>query len=163
MRKVMNRAWEIARKGQEKFGGKVSEYFAEALKMAWAEAKQASKPEFTGSPKQVKWANDVYPKVAKMVNELIAEVEEYAKRKSEATQNAFNRYVELVNEMKQETKAGFWIDRFGYAKTHNDVAYWTNQYVLENEDDNLLVETIADRIGRASTKLTQRAILGLAG
>lgn len=36
---VMKRAWEIAREGQEKFGGKVSEYFAIALKMAWAETK----------------------------------------------------------------------------------------------------------------------------
>lgn len=36
MKKVMIKAWEIARNGQEKFGGKVSEYFAEALKMAWA-------------------------------------------------------------------------------------------------------------------------------
>lgn len=158
----MKRAWEIAREGYEKFGGKVSEYFAEALKMAWAEAKQASKPEFIGSEKQVKWVNDIYPKVVNMVNELIAEVEEYANRKSEATQNAFNRYVELVSEMKQETKAGFWIDRFGYAKTHNDVAYWVNKYVLENEEENLLVETIADRIGRASTQLTQRTVLGLA-
>ena len=159
----MKRAWEIARKGQEKFGGKVSEYLSEALKMAWAEVNQDDKPGFVGSEKQIKWANDIYPKVVNMVDELIAEVEEYAERKSEATKNAFNRYVELVNEMKQETKAGFWIDRFGYVKTHNDVAYWTNQYVLEFlEEENLYVETIADRIGRASTKLTQRAILGLA-
>ena len=33
---VMNKAWEIARKGQSKFGGKVIEYIAAALKMAWA-------------------------------------------------------------------------------------------------------------------------------
>jgi len=39
MKNVMVRAWEIARKGQEQFGGKVSEYLAEALKMAWAEEK----------------------------------------------------------------------------------------------------------------------------
>ncbi len=37
---VMSRAWEIAREGQKKFGGKVSEYFVIALKMAWQEAKQ---------------------------------------------------------------------------------------------------------------------------
>lgn len=34
---VMKRAWEIAKEGQEKFGGKVSEYFAESLKIAWGE------------------------------------------------------------------------------------------------------------------------------
>lgn len=35
----MKRAWEIARQGQAKFGGKVRSYFAEALKMAWSEVK----------------------------------------------------------------------------------------------------------------------------
>lgn len=39
MKEIMNRAWEIAREGQKAFGGKVSEYFAESLKMAWAQAK----------------------------------------------------------------------------------------------------------------------------
>src|SRR5690625_407842 len=43
MKNVMKRAWEIARKGQEKFGGKVSEYLSEALKMAWAEVKENEK------------------------------------------------------------------------------------------------------------------------
>ena len=32
----MTRAWEIAKEGQKKFGGKVSEYLSEAMKMAWA-------------------------------------------------------------------------------------------------------------------------------
>lgn len=36
MQNVMKKAWEIARKGQEKFGGKVSEYLSEALRMAWS-------------------------------------------------------------------------------------------------------------------------------
>ena len=36
---VMKRAWEIARKGQKQFGGKVKEYFAQALVIAWAELK----------------------------------------------------------------------------------------------------------------------------
>lgn len=37
---VMIRAWEIARAGQKQFGGKVSEYFSEALKMSWKIEKQ---------------------------------------------------------------------------------------------------------------------------
>lgn len=40
MKEIMTRAWEIAKKGQVKFGGKVSEYLSEALKMAWAESKE---------------------------------------------------------------------------------------------------------------------------
>src|SRR5690625_2402189 len=33
---VMRSAWDIARKGQSRFGGSVKEYFAEALRIAWA-------------------------------------------------------------------------------------------------------------------------------
>lgn len=36
---IMIKAWRIAREGQKAFGGKVREYFAQALKMAWAQAK----------------------------------------------------------------------------------------------------------------------------
>lgn len=39
MKNVMVRAWEIAKEAAVKFGGKVKEYFAQALSMAWAEAK----------------------------------------------------------------------------------------------------------------------------
>lgn len=42
MKQIMKRAWEIARQGVKKFGGKVKEYFAEALKMAWDEFKNAT-------------------------------------------------------------------------------------------------------------------------
>ena len=38
-KEIMKKAWEIAREGQKAFGGKVSEYFAESLKMAWDQAK----------------------------------------------------------------------------------------------------------------------------
>lgn len=38
-KELMKNAWNIAREGQKNFGGKVSEYFAEALRMAWAQAK----------------------------------------------------------------------------------------------------------------------------
>lgn len=44
---VMKRAWEIAKKAVKKFGGKVKEFFAQALKMAWAEVKDV-KEVFTG-------------------------------------------------------------------------------------------------------------------
>lgn len=41
MKNVMTRAWEIAREGAKKFGGKVKEYFQQALVMAWKEFKNA--------------------------------------------------------------------------------------------------------------------------
>lgn len=40
---VMKRAWEIAKEGQKKFGGKVKEFFVVALKMAWSEIKNPVK------------------------------------------------------------------------------------------------------------------------
>ena len=43
MKNVMVRAWEIAKEGVTKFGGKVKEYFAQALIMAWAEVKAPTK------------------------------------------------------------------------------------------------------------------------
>jgi hypothetical protein len=43
MKNVMVRAWEIAKKGAAKFGGKVKDYFAQALRMAWAEIKKGVK------------------------------------------------------------------------------------------------------------------------
>jgi hypothetical protein len=39
-KEVMLRAWELAKAGQRRFGGKVVEYLSVALKMAWAEARQ---------------------------------------------------------------------------------------------------------------------------
>ena len=39
MKNVMVRAWEIAKAAVVKFGGKVKEYFAQALAMAWKEVK----------------------------------------------------------------------------------------------------------------------------
>lgn len=35
-KQVMVRAWALAKRGQKQFGGKVSEYLAEAMKIAWA-------------------------------------------------------------------------------------------------------------------------------
>lgn len=51
----MTKAWEIAREGQKKFGGKVSEYIAEALRMAWAETKTATVKTTSGSKRNKSW------------------------------------------------------------------------------------------------------------
>ena len=36
---IMKKAWNLAKKGQATFGGKVSEYFSESLKIAWRMSK----------------------------------------------------------------------------------------------------------------------------
>src|SRR5690625_3027579 len=73
MENVMTNAWGIAHEGVEKFGGKVSEYFAEALKIAWSLFKKGGNkmnevkgtikdfdlPELEGTEKQVEWAKKI--------------------------------------------------------------------------------------------------------
>lgn len=59
MRNVMKKAWEIARKGQKQFGGKVSEYLAEALKMAWEETELIRINTTSGSKKHKSWVAEI--------------------------------------------------------------------------------------------------------
>jgi len=40
MKNVMTRAWEIAKAASSIYGGKASEYIADALRMAWAESRR---------------------------------------------------------------------------------------------------------------------------
>lgn len=46
MKNVMVRAWEIAKAAVVKFGGKVKEYFAQALAQAWREVKKTVSEHF---------------------------------------------------------------------------------------------------------------------
>lgn len=62
MKKVMVRAWKIAREGVAKFGGKVKEYFAVALKMAWAETRKAVLTTAVGSRKHKSWVAKIIGK-----------------------------------------------------------------------------------------------------
>lgn len=58
MKNIMKNAWEIARKGQKQFGGKVSEYLSEAMKIAWKEARAPKAVEVEtdyGSRKNKSW------------------------------------------------------------------------------------------------------------
>lgn len=82
MKNVMTKAWEIAREGQEKYGGKVKEYFAEALKMAWAIVKAAKEvvtiKTTSGSKKHKSWVAKItgtHPKW-KLNREFVDAVEE---------------------------------------------------------------------------------------
>ncbi|MCS4487174.1 hypothetical protein [Staphylococcus americanisciuri] len=44
-KQLFKHAWKLAKEGAEKFGGTSKEYFAEALKMAWAILKDYNRPE----------------------------------------------------------------------------------------------------------------------
>ena len=48
-KQVMKRAWELAKAGVNKFGGKVREYFATSLSIAWEEIKTMAEQTFNAS------------------------------------------------------------------------------------------------------------------
>lgn len=95
MRKVMVKAWEIARKGQSKFGGKVSEYLSAALKMAWALVKKGAE--------KVKELPTI---VAKRAEELFDSGDQptmqYAENKAKHEFNGLIKNLEKMNAVKEE-------------------------------------------------------------
>lgn len=96
-KKVMQRAWELARQGVKQFGGKAREYFTVSLRMAWAEIKEESTmkneinekflnsilidveteiaklPDLseTGSEKQIAWAENIRRNAYMYLNSII--------------------------------------------------------------------------------------------
>jgi len=70
MKNVMAEAWKIAREGAKKFGGKVVDYIAEALRMAWALVKKGAKimevtlKTLTGSRNHKTWVAEITGKCA---------------------------------------------------------------------------------------------------
>src|SRR5699024_3961375 len=122
MRYVMTKAREIARKGVEKFGGKAVEYISESLRIAWALVKKGGNKmvEMKGSEKQIKWANDVYPKAIEIVGEVLEGMKEWANKKRGRSM-AFPTYVNFFEEMKNIDNDGLWFERYGYGINYNDL------------------------------------------
>lgn len=122
---VMKKAWEIAREGHKKFGGKVKEYFAAALCMAWSIVKkgEVKMVELTGSEKQVKWANDIRAIYMEYVETAKAEVEKVNKRNLD-----FSGFFTMVEE---QTSAKFWIETFKVLTSKNTIeAQCTRMYLV---------------------------------
>lgn len=119
-KQIMKRAWEIARNGQKKFGGKVKEYFAIALKLAWKEVKSAmEKAQLKGTPKQVAWAEAIRENVITYIetcfNEGLkwfeareGENERIAKSKIEGIQ----QFKEIQKMLYSQSDAKYWIDNW---------------------------------------------------
>lgn len=98
MRKqVMTRAWEIAKEAVKNFGGKVKEFFRQALIMAWEEVKGVVKMT----------VNDIQELAVKAVNELDAADYEW----NNWSKEGYNRiYINLVNYRKHRkivTECGY--------------------------------------------------------
>src|SRR5699024_9253104 len=97
MMNIMKRAWEIAKEGQEKFGGKVSEYLSESMKIAWNEWKN-----FNENIKQLKELNAEAERITRkpMANMDFDNVLEKAKNENgERYNRELNNINTLVNNM----------------------------------------------------------------
>lgn len=146
-KQVMIRAWEIAREGVKKFGGKVIEYFAMALKLAWKEAKriaadQTGSIKLMGTDKQIKWAedirNDVIEKIEKVADELEVYLADVLRRKPRKAQ-AMETYKKMIDQLKNETEAGMWIELFGYnRKLYIDVVSGFRRYLQLKGEEKLI-------------------------
>jgi len=108
MKNVMVRAWEIARKAVVKFGGKIKEYFAQALAMAWKENKKGVNKmvKLEGSEKQVVWANEI----REAYMQYCGKVKELIERGNTKNKDFSGQYEAIENQ----TSAKFWIDWFQY-------------------------------------------------
>src|SRR5690625_7661132 len=159
MRNVMTKAWEIARKGVEKFGGKAIEYISESLRIAWALVKKGGNKmiEMKGSEKQIKWANDVYPKAIENVGNILEEMKEWANKKRGRSM-AFPTYFNFFEEMKNIDDAGFWIEHFGYGKNQNDFITGINKYVNKRKEEADIEEAVYLRMNRIKKEDRKRAI-----
>ncbi|GEM_PF-5724303 len=85
MKKIMERAWEICKMAVILYGGKAKQYFAESLRMAWAEIKGTAKKEaFKGYAKIGAWTFKLWEKSDK-------------KRIYVSFNGKSNGYIDLVN------------------------------------------------------------------
>lgn len=119
MKKVMVRAWEVAREGAKKFGGKAIEYIAEALKLAWKEVKaMVEKVQMKGSEKQIKWAEDIRKDLVKIVENSKKGFIALAERKG-LWNGQFKEDIEatmrVVEDLLNNDDAKWYIENFGYA------------------------------------------------
>ncbi|MGF9711699.1 hypothetical protein [Paenibacillus naphthalenovorans] len=90
----MTKAWEIARAGQKKFGGRVKEYFAESMRLAWAIIK--------------KGANALKPSketVFDLVRKTKAAALEYHNLEAQADKKGFKTHDDILKSEKAARKA----------------------------------------------------------
>ena len=89
-KQVMTRAWEIAREAVKRFGGNVSEYIAESMRMAWAEAKEVTTR--TANKAEIKvvraWVAHFFPNLSNLLESQIT--------KGGATVKIYSDRVELM-------------------------------------------------------------------
>ena len=111
LRAIMKRAHELA-KGME---GDYRARLSLALRIAWKEAKEGMEkelPQLLGSPKQVKWAEDIRSEVLRVLEKCRFIVEQVKPEKMEGrTKKEYQR----AKEWAEKTQEAFmFIDRFRF-------------------------------------------------
>ena len=154
MKEVMVRAWEIAKEGQKKFGGKVSEYIALSLKIAWKEVKQGTmeKVQLKGTPKQIAWAEDIRKYVIPKIDRVLKAAEEWGNAKR-GRAKAYARALEIFKEMKKNDDAAFWIETFGYRKTHTEIVYSFENYIERMDEKGFVITQKLHKLSNIATSI----------
>lgn len=130
---VMRKAWELAREGQKKFGGKVKEYFAEALRLAWAFIKKSmEKVQLKGTEKQIKWAENIREDVLEIYNIAKEHFLKCLKEKMETNakyrENREKEFALYESKILNNDNAKFFIDNFGfYSKKETNRSYYLSR------------------------------------
>jgi|SRR5699024_1665344 len=99
---VMKMAWEIARKGKERFGGKVNEYFNESLKIAWYEYRV-----FQGRVESTRKLLNEYKELsleAKKINPETPVIDVEEVLKAATPENAYKLYVHTTKKVNHAKK-----------------------------------------------------------
>lgn len=169
-KQIMKRAWEIARNGAKKFGGKVREYFAIALSIAWKEVK-AMATKLIGSEKQVKWAKDIIarieaakPKMKKacvqFVNERPAKTEDAAKRKKESLNEALAFIDSLTDFPLFKNQASMYITYFRFIKKEEDAYELLWKLFLYDDVCQMISKRAKNILENAYRKINREMVMG---
>lgn len=153
MHEVMKRAWELVKEGVTKFGGKVREYFAAALTIAWKEFKTMTEIKLVGTEKQIKWAMDIRAKLAETIDRAEAYGREYIEKMVEMgnfDDEDFAEETEELDEKVAEAKA-YYLERTlakDYIEKFNNTTpeimigdFFKNRYI----EKCFLEESLGDR------------------
>lgn len=168
--KLMKRAWEIAKNGAKKFGGKVREYFSIALSIAWKELKNMT-AQLIGSEKQIKWANDIITRVEaakpkmkaaciQFVSERTTKNETFIKRNQEALEEALNFIDSLTDFPLFKNQASMYIKYFGFVKKEEDAYELLWKLFLYDDVCQMISKRAKAIMENAYQKINREMVMG---
>lgn len=151
MKKVMVRAWEIAKEAVQKFGGKVKEFFQQALIIAWSEIKNGVKMvELKGSEKQITWAEEIRENIINLSIKVIETKKEmWLSRGMDESLIAKKcvKPMQFVEMLKSNDDAKWFIDNFKFvAQRKYDMYHFVAQMKTFDEAKKLNMDVIVQGI-----------------